>query len=121
MPEPEFIDFDGDFRVNVYRRLPEKNWSHAVGGPNGSNDTNEIKCDTNDTKHDTNDTILGNEAEVLRLIRENPAITQKELKEKLKVSLATVKRLMADLQKQGLIERLGSSRKGQWTILSPKE
>ena len=91
LPEPAFIDFDGDFRVNMYRQLPEKDWSH-----------------TDDTK-------------VLNLIRENPSITQAELKEKLQVSIVTVKRLMADLQKRGLIERQGSSRKGKWIIIGQKE
>lgn len=104
LPEPEFIDFDGDFRVNMYRQLPEKDWSH-----------------TDDTKHDTNDTISENDTKILNLIRENPSITQAELREKLQVSIVTVKRLMADLQKRGLIERQGSSRKGKWIIIGQQE
>ena len=104
LPEPEFIDFDGDFRVNMYRQLPEKDWSH-----------------TDDTKYDTNDTISENDTKILNLIRENPSITQAELKEKLQVSIVTVKRLMADLQKRGLIERQGSSRKGKWIVIGQKE
>jgi len=104
LPEPEFIDFDGDFRVNMYRQLPEKDWSH-----------------TDDTKRDTNDTISENDTKILNLIKENPSITQAELKEKLQVSIVTVKRLMADLQKRGLIERQGSSRKGKWIIIGQKE
>lgn len=104
LPEPEFIDFDGDFRVNMYRQLPEKDWSH-----------------TDDTKNDTNDTISENDTKILNLIRENPSITQAELKEKLQVSIVTVKRLMADLQKRGLIERQGSSRKGKWIIIGQRE
>ena len=101
LPEP---DFDGDFRVNMYRQLPEKDWSH-----------------TDDTKHDTNDTLSENDTKILNLIRENPSITQAELKEKLQVSIVTVKRLMANLQKRGLIERQGSSRKGKWIIIGQKE
>lgn len=104
LPEPEFIDFDGDFRVNMYRQLPEKDWSH-----------------TDDTKHDTNDTLSENDTKILNLIRENPSITQAELREKLQVSIVTVKRLMANLQKRGLIERQGSSRKGKWIIIGQKE
>ena len=104
LPEPEFIDFDGDFRVNMYRQLPEKDWSH-----------------TDDTKHDTNDTLSENDTKILNLIRENPSITQAELREKLQVSIVTVKRLMANLQKRGLIERQGSSRKGKWIIIGQRE
>lgn len=104
LPEPEFIDFDGDFRVNMYRQLPEKDWSH-----------------TDDTKHDANDTISKNDTKILSLVRENPSITQAEMKEKLQVSIVTVKRLMADLQKRGVIERQGSNRKGKWIIIGQKE
>lgn len=100
LPEPEFLDFDGDFRVNMYRKA-------AVGG-NG----------ISDTKNDTNDT---NETIAMRLICENPAITQKEMKEKMGVSIVTIKRLMADLQKSGKIQRQGSSRSGKWLITNPEE
>lgn len=101
LPKPEFQDFDGDFRVNMYRKCSEKDWYH-----------------TDDTKHDT---ISENDTKVLDLIRENPSITQAELKERMQISIVTVKRLMADLQRRGMIERQGSNRKGHWIILEPKE
>jgi len=40
LPEPEFIDLDGDFRVNMFQQLSEKEGSH-----------------TDDTKTYTNDII----------------------------------------------------------------
>ena len=96
--EPELIDMDSDFRVNLYRKT-------AVVDQNGV-----IRPTTNDT-NDTNDT------NALMLIRENPAITQQELRERMQVSLTTVKRLMAELQKEGRIKRKGSSRKGTWLVI----
>ena len=87
----------------MYRQLPEKDRFH-----------------TDDTKRDTNDTISENDTKILSLVRENPSITQAELKEKLQVSIMTVKRMMDDLQKRGLIERQGSSRKGKWIIIGQK-
>lgn len=107
--EPELIDMGSDFRVNLYRKS-------AAVDQNGVIDPKAN--DTNDTKNDTNDT---NETIAIRLIRENPAITQKELKDKMQVSLATVKRLMAELQKDGKIQRKGSSRSGTWMIVNQKE
>ena len=80
----------------------------AAGGANG----------ISDTKNETNDT---NETIAMRLIRENPAITQKEMKDEMGVSLVTIKRLMADLQKSGKIQRQGSSRSGKWLIIDPEE
>lgn len=100
LPEPEFLDFDGDFRVNMFRRT-------AIG----TNGISETKNETNDTK----------ETIALSLIRENPAITQKEIKEKMGISLVTVKRLMANLQKSGRIQRKGSSRSGTWQVEEPKD
>lgn len=39
----------------------------------------------------------------------------------MQVSIITVKRLMADLQKRGVIERQGSSRRGKWIIIEQTE
>lgn len=46
-----------------------------------------IRMDTDDDTNDTDQMIL-----VLQLIKENPSITQKELKTKVNVSIATIKR-----------------------------
>ena len=134
LPEPEFIDFDGDFRVNMFRRDVEKtlfyeNETRYGTKPEMKRDTNdtkyETKFDTNDTKYetkrDTNDIISESDVKILKLIQKNPSVTQAQLKQELQVSLVTVKRLMADLQKRGVIERQGSSRKGKWIILPGKE
>ena len=72
----------------------------------------------NDTKVDTNDTI---EESVLRIIRDDPGVTQKDIGRKLDISIATVKRLMNNLQKSGKLQRKGSSRKGSWLIIDQKE
>ena len=57
------------------------------------------------------------EEKLLRLLRENPKITQKALKESLGVSIATVKRMTTALNKKGIIERVGTNRSGAWRIL----
>ena len=120
LPEPEFVDFDGDFRVNMYRKTSEEEQCQigaSIIGTNGTNGTNgtDGTNGTNGSKTDIDST------EILRLIQENPAITQAELRKELKISLRTIKRLMSDLQKRGIIERKGSNRKGQWVILSSKK
>lgn len=47
---------------------------------------------------------------------EKPSVTQSELKNRLQISLTSVKRVMKALQENGKIERMGSSRKGYWKI-----
>ena len=107
--EPELIDMGSDFRINLYRK-------DAATDQNGVIDPKER--DTNDTKVEPNDT---NEEAILRILRTDPKATQKDIGKMLGISLATVKRLMNTLQKDGRIQRKGSSRSGTWVIVNPKE
>ena len=86
-----------------------KNWNGVIG-PRGH--------DTNDTKVEPNDT---NEEAILRILRTDPKVTQKDVVEMLGISLATVKRLMNSLQKAGKIKRKGSNRNGSWVVIGQKE
>lgn len=78
----------------------------------------EINRETKETNLETNrkDFIKINMAKALAIITEEPSITQSELKDKLQISLMSVKRLMKALQDNGMIERIGSNRKGYWKI-----
>lgn len=58
---------------------------------------------------------------VLALIRENIDITGKELANKLKVSLPTVRRDLSTLRKLGVVIYAGSSKDGHWEILKSFE
>ena len=100
--EPELINMGSDFRINLYRK-------DAATDQNGVIDPKE---------RDTNDT---NEEAILRILRTDPKATQKDVVEKLGVSLATVKRLMNSLQKAGKIKRKGSNRSGSWVVIDQKE
>ena len=53
---------------------------------------------------------------MIDVIRQNPSLTYKAYGEKLSVSQATVKRLVAKLKETGSIRREGSQRKGTWII-----
>ena len=107
--EPELIDMGSDFRINLYRK-------DATTDQNGVIDPKER--DTNDTKVEPNDT---NEEAILRILRTDPKVTQKDVVEMLGISLATVKRLMNSLQKAGKIKRKGSNRSGSWVVIDQKE
>lgn len=49
----------------------------------------------------------------LKLMKENPTITQKELLIKTGKSLSTIKRIMVSLQKKGYIQRVNGKRYGR--------
>lgn len=57
------------------------------------------------------------EMAVIRLISENPVITQKELVNATGKSISTVKRIMSSLQEKGYIRRVNGKRYGKWEML----
>ena len=57
------------------------------------------------------------EMTVMRLISDNPAITQKELVGVTGKSISTVKRIMSSLQEKGYVRRVNGKRYGKWEIL----
>ena len=103
IPEPELIDFDGDFRINMYRQPLL------------------IQAGTIGTNFDTIGTINGikvtsPEERVLTIMKQNARVTQKELQKELGVSLRTIKRMIAELQDKGYIVRRGNNRSGEWIV-----
>ena len=57
------------------------------------------------------------ESAVIKLISENPVITQKELVAATGKSISTVKRVMSSLQEKGYIHRVNGKRYGKWEVL----
>lgn len=68
------------------------------------NDTVKPQIDT------VNDTVFS-------LIQQDNKITAKEISERLKMSLSTVKRKIKELRDNGKIERIGSDKTGHWKIM----
>lgn len=86
------------------------NLNYGVDNANGIKDTNH---DTIDTNRDTNDL----EKCLLNCINENVGFTQKVYAEMLNVSVSTIKRLFARLQRENVLKREGTNRKGRWIII----
>lgn len=68
------------------------------------NDTVKSQIDT------VNDTVFS-------LIHKDNKITAKEISERLKISLSTVRRKIKELRDNGEIERIGSDKTGHWKII----
>lgn len=124
--EPEFIDMEVAFRINLYRGQNEvievKNRDHDLN--HGSNDLNrepddlnhepvDLDRDPNDPNHDPKDDL---EIQLSEMIYKNPELTQKELAKALAVSTATIKRMLTKMQHEGKVIREGSNRKGKWIL-----
>ena len=77
----------------------------------------EINGTLNDTLNGTlNDTLNGTLNDTLKLLKENPKITQKEISNKLKASERTIKRNIKVLKDNGYIERIGAKKNGYWKV-----
>ena len=90
--EPEFIDLESSFRVNLFRKSESRKINKS------SNNNSKI------------DKLF------IDLIKKNPKITLNEAADSLNLSIATIKRVVARLQNNDIIQRLGNNRKGEWIV-----
>ena len=109
LPEPEFIDFDGDFRVNMYRQIKDD-----FGGNGVTTQTTQTTQSPPQTKgvHFSNE-----DRAVLALVYKQPEMTQKELALELGWTIDRVKYYLNKMKKQQIIKRVGSSHNGHWEFL----
>ena len=56
------------------------------------------------------------EPRLLKLLEQEPEISQKKIAEKLEMNLNTVKYYMRKLQNAGMLAREGTPRKGRWIV-----
>lgn len=97
LPKPELVDFDGDFRVNMYRKV------ESVIGVNGVTTQAELSED---------------DKAVLMSIAEDPHITQKEMAAKLDWKIDRIKYYLNKLKRKGIVKRVGTSQNGHWEVLA---
>jgi len=135
LKEPEFIDMDIGFRVNLYRNqeevveVPSRQGASEIGNT-GTEDLNtsakalntSVKALNTSTKDLNTSTKKAtkkyNETEekLIALIRENPTITMLEMASNSGLSRAGVQYTLNKLRDKGIVEREGSKKKGKWII-----
>ena len=96
--DPELIDFDGDFRVNMYR-----------------NNTN--KASNESTNESISESLNSDEAVIMAIIKSNPQISQKEMATKSGFSRSKIQRILKVLQGKKVLYREGARKNGYWKIL----
>ena len=57
------------------------------------------------------------ELAILKIITENPDITQKEIAQRISKSERTIKNKIASLKAKGYIRRMNGKRNGRWEVL----
>jgi len=108
LPKPELIDFDGDFRVNMYRKRGTNTETNRETGTNTETNTK--------TNTEMLDTDTESVERILSLMREKPTITVKTIAQQLELSVGGVRYHINKLKKDGIVEHIGSSKKGTWVI-----
>ena len=110
---------DGDFRVNMYRRAAG-DFGIRRSGSNwrgGYNDVSKVTDRVTDRVTDgVTDGVTDREQEIIFLLLEDAGYTMPQLAEKLNISRKTVAARLKVLKEKGIIERVGSDRKGYWKV-----
>ena len=70
------------------------------------------------TLHIQNEPVNERQQTILSIMEQNPFIIREDLANKLGISLATLKRELTSLRKEGYITRSGSDKNGQWIVVS---
>ena len=108
LPEPEFESLRGNFKI-IFKQPDEE-----ISDDDFCIDNDDFCIDNGDFCIDK---LAENELIILKLVKENPSITQKELSEKTNFSVRKVAQALQSLKAKQKIERVGSDRKGSWNIL----
>ena len=61
------------------------------------------------------------EKNIMELIEQNPFLSQKQMAEKLNLNKNTLKYYIKKMKEKGVIERVGTNRKGKWIVKSKRE
>ena len=112
LPAPELVDFDGDFRVNMYRKNENaiQTFTQTTQSPTQTTQspTQTLQTPKKFTEEDRR---------LLVLLKREPGLTQKALAMELGWSVDRVKYYLNKMKKQKTIKRVGTSHNGHWEIL----
>lgn len=109
--EPSFVEGD------VFRIIVPLDDAYSFDFNYTKNKTYEPKNEPNEPKKEWDLGLSENEKQLLNYIEDEATITQKELSEKMNISISTVKRNLFKLKEKGLLIHEGNKRSGKWIIL----
>lgn len=120
LQEPEFRDMEIGFRINLYRNTEDSNMPT-------NQETNQELLTNQETDQETNQELsinqetnqevgekISNRIIIIEAIRNNPAITQKQLESITGLSRSGVRYILRKLQEENVLQRVGATKNGQW-------
>lgn len=121
--EPEFIDKEITFRINLYRMAEEECLSvlKTDQDTDQANQSTDQDIDQISIKENWSEAeFTDKEKAIFMLIKKQPCMTQKELASQLGWTISSVKYYMTKLKGQHILKRQGDNQNGQWEILIQK-
>ena len=114
--EPEILDFDGDLRVNLYRKTDQTTDQTPKTDQTTDQTANQTK-NTDQTGTNLSVKLNDKEEAILACIQKKPDSTQSEIAMATSLSLGTIKYHTKKLQEKGCLKRMGTHRKGYWSVI----
>ena len=112
LQEPEFIIFENDFRVNIYRKSYNITQSTQGSTQNRINTTQDIsKKEKLDVKN-----LTETEKTIINTIINNPEMSQKQIADNLNWTVNKVKYYMKKFKQKNILKYEGTSQNGKWEI-----
>lgn len=112
LQEPEFIPFENDFRVNIYRKNYNTTQSTQGSTQNGINTTQDIsKKEKLDVKN-----LTETDKTIINTIINNPEMSQKQIADNLNWTVNKVKYYMKKFKQKNILKYEGTSQNGKWEI-----
>lgn len=124
LEEPELIDAEGDFRINLYRKnaietavVPIVQSKRTDGEIIPIVRGNQTDGQTNgETNGQMNGKTTDTEDKILQIICEDASVTQDEIAERIGISNSGVRYAMRKMKSRGILKRVGSHKSGKWQI-----
>ena len=112
LQEPEFIIFENDFRVNIYRKNYNTTQSTQGSTQNRINTTQDIsKKEKLDVKN-----LTETDKTIINTIINNPEMSQKQKTDNLNWTVNKVKYYMKKFKQKNILKYEGTSQNGKWEI-----
>ena len=112
LQEPEFIPFENDFRVNIYRKSYNTTQSTQGSTQNRINTTQAIsKKEKLDVKN-----LTETDKTIINTIINNPEMSQKQIADNLNWTVNKVKYYMKKFKQKNILKYEGTSQNGKWEI-----
>jgi len=112
LQEPEFIIFENDFRVNIYRKNYNTTQSTQGSTQNRINTTQDIsKKEKLDVKN-----LTETDKTIINTIINNPDMSQKQIADNLNWTVNKVKYYMKKFKQKNILKYEGTSQNGKWEI-----